>query len=84
MTLDDLVGNEKKILAAYRRASELDAGFVVVSELAATGYMAEAEVRHVIRLIDLSEHKRRKAAPGLSVTSRAFAGAKDSDCAGTR
>jgi hypothetical protein len=26
----------------------------------------------VVRLIDLSEYKRRQAAPGLKVTSRAF------------
>lgn len=32
----------------------------------------EAEVRRVIRLIDLSEYKRRQAAPGLKVTSKAF------------
>lgn len=33
---------------------------------------AEADVRRVIRLIDLSEYKRRQAAPGLKVTSKAF------------
>jgi len=32
----------------------------------------EAEVRRVVRLIDLSEYKRRQAAPGLKVTSKAF------------
>jgi len=32
----------------------------------------EATVRRVIRLIDLSEYKRRQAAPGLKVTSKAF------------
>jgi NAD+ synthetase len=32
----------------------------------------EADVRRVVRLIDLSEYKRRQAAPGLKVTSKAF------------
>ncbi|MEO7297631.1 MAG: NAD+ synthase [Verrucomicrobiota bacterium] len=32
----------------------------------------EAVVKKVIRLIDLSEYKRRQAAPGLKVTSKAF------------
>jgi NAD+ synthetase len=32
----------------------------------------EAAVRKVIRLIDLSEYKRRQAAPGLKVTTKAF------------
>jgi NAD+ synthase (glutamine-hydrolysing) len=32
----------------------------------------EATVMRVIRLIDFSEYKRRQAAPGLKVTSRAF------------
>lgn len=33
---------------------------------------AEATVKKVIRLIDLNEYKRRQAAPGLKVTSKAF------------
>ena len=37
----------------------------------ATGYDSDTVMR-VIRLIDLSEYKRRQAAPGLKVTSRAF------------
>ena len=32
----------------------------------------EAIVRRLLRLIDLSEYKRRQAAPGLKVTSKAF------------
>src|SRR6185503_4728162 len=32
----------------------------------------EATVKHVVRLIDFSEYKRRQAAPGLRVTSKAF------------
>jgi len=29
-------------------------------------------VRRVVRLIDFNEYKRRQAAPGLKVTSKAF------------
>jgi NAD+ synthase (glutamine-hydrolysing) len=32
----------------------------------------EATVKRVVRLIDFSEYKRRQAAPGLKVTSKAF------------
>ena len=32
----------------------------------------EATVRRVVRLIDINEYKRRQAAPGLKVTSKAF------------
>ena len=32
----------------------------------------EATVRRVVRLIDMNEYKRRQAAPGLKVTSKAF------------
>ncbi|HEX7470452.1 MAG TPA: NAD+ synthase, partial [Verrucomicrobiae bacterium] len=32
----------------------------------------EATVRRVVRLIDANEYKRRQAAPGLKVTSKAF------------
>ena len=32
----------------------------------------EADVKRIIRLIDLSEYKRRQAAPGLKVTTKAF------------
>ncbi|MCP5518498.1 MAG: NAD+ synthase [Verrucomicrobiales bacterium] len=42
-----------------------------VSAILASGF-AEADVRQVVRLIDLSEYKRRQAAPGLKVTSKAF------------
>jgi len=41
------------------------------AEIIASGF-SEADVRRVVRLIDLSEYKRRQAAPGLKVTSRAF------------
>ena len=42
-----------------------------VAEILAAGF-AEADVRRVVRLIDLSEYKRRQAAPGLKVTTKAF------------
>jgi NAD+ synthase (glutamine-hydrolysing) len=41
------------------------------AEIIAGGF-EEAAVRRVIRLIDLSEYKRRQAAPGLKVTTKAF------------
>jgi NAD+ synthase (glutamine-hydrolysing) len=41
------------------------------SEIVATG-QDPATVAHVIRLIDTNEYKRRQAAPGLKVTSKAF------------
>jgi NAD+ synthetase len=42
-----------------------------VREIIAAGF-DEATVRRVVRLIDLNEYKRRQAAPGLKVTSKAF------------
>ncbi len=42
-----------------------------MSDIIAAGF-EEAVVRKVIRLIDLSEYKRRQAAPGLKVTTKAF------------
>lgn len=42
-----------------------------MSDIIAAGF-EEATVRKVIRLIDLSEYKRRQAAPGLKVTTKAF------------
>jgi NAD+ synthetase len=41
------------------------------AEIVSAGH-AEADVRRVVRLIDGAEYKRRQAAPGLKVTSRAF------------
>jgi NH3-dependent NAD+ synthetase len=41
------------------------------AEIIAAG-VSEADVRRVVRLIDLSEYKRRQAAPGLKVTTKAF------------
>jgi NAD+ synthetase len=40
-------------------------------EIMAAGFDAAA-VRRVVRLIELSEYKRRQSAPGLKVTSKAF------------
>jgi NAD+ synthetase len=40
-------------------------------EIVAAGY-DELTVKRVIRLIDFNEYKRRQAAPGLKVTSKAF------------
>ena len=42
-----------------------------VAEIVARGF-DEATVERVVRLIDLNEYKRRQAAPGLKVTSKAF------------
>jgi len=42
-----------------------------MSEMVGMGF-DEGTVRRVVRLIDLSEYKRRQAAPGLKVTSKAF------------
>jgi NAD+ synthetase len=41
------------------------------AEIVSAGF-DEPTVRRVIRLIDVSEYKRRQAAPGLKVTSKAF------------
>jgi NAD+ synthase (glutamine-hydrolysing) len=41
------------------------------AQIVASG-IAEADVRRVVRLIDVSEYKRRQAAPGLKVTTKAF------------
>jgi len=40
-------------------------------EIVEAGFNPEI-VRKVIRLVDRNEYKRRQAAPGLKVTSRAF------------
>jgi NAD+ synthase (glutamine-hydrolysing) len=40
-------------------------------EIIAAGF-AEADVRRVVRLIDGAEYKRRQAAPGLKITTKAF------------
>jgi NAD+ synthetase len=42
-----------------------------LKELTASGFEAEV-VSEVLRRVDLNEHKRRQAAPGLKVTRKAF------------
>jgi NAD+ synthase (glutamine-hydrolysing) len=42
-----------------------------VAEIIAAGF-EEATVKRVVRLIDFTEYKRRQAAPGLKVTTKAF------------
>lgn len=44
---------------------------MTLSEIVKAGF-DEATVKRVIRLIDFNEYKRRQAAPGLKVTSKAF------------
>jgi NAD+ synthetase len=41
------------------------------AEIARLGYAPET-VKQIIRLIDFNEYKRRQAAPGLKVTTKAF------------
>jgi NAD+ synthase (glutamine-hydrolysing) len=53
------------ILKAY---VEEDLG---LTEIVAMGF-DPAVVRHVIRLVDINEYKRRQAAPGVKITPRAF------------
>ncbi|HKD75142.1 MAG TPA: hypothetical protein VKB76_06580, partial [Ktedonobacterales bacterium] len=42
-----------------------------LSEIVAMGFDAEM-VSRVLRMVDRSEYKRRQAAPGVKVTTRAF------------
>ncbi len=42
-----------------------------LEEMVAEGY-AEADVRQVMRLVDINEHKRRQAPPGVRISRRAF------------
>jgi NAD+ synthase (glutamine-hydrolysing) len=42
-----------------------------IGEIVAAGY-DEAAVREVFRLVDRAEYKRRQAAPGVKITTRAF------------
>ncbi|MBI1244279.1 MAG: NAD+ synthase [Alphaproteobacteria bacterium] len=42
-----------------------------VDEIVAKGF-AEADVKRIWRMLDLSEYKRRQAPPGVKITSRAF------------
>jgi len=62
-------------LPPYEVLDAILEGYVVedrsAEDLIASG-LDPASVRRVVRLIDGSEYKRRQAAPGLKVTSRAF------------
>lgn len=62
-------------LPPYEVLDAILEGYVVraqtVADLVGQGW-AEADVRRVIRLIEGSEYKRRQAAPGLKVTTKAF------------
>ena len=62
-------------LPAYEVLDAILESYVVQSkspgEIIAAGFK-EAEVRRVVKLIDFNEYKRRQAAPGLKVTSKAF------------
>jgi NAD+ synthase (glutamine-hydrolysing) len=62
-------------LPAYEVLDEIIERYVEdersASEIIADGF-DETTVRRVIKLIDRSEYKRRQAAPGIKVTSRAF------------
>ena len=42
-----------------------------LAEIVALGF-AEEDARRVVHLIELNEYKRRQAAPGLKVTTKAF------------
>lgn len=42
-----------------------------ISDIVALGY-DDKTVRRVIRLVDINEHKRRQAAPGVRISKRAF------------
>jgi len=62
-------------LPPYEALDEVLEDYVVrglsLEEMLAAGH-SEDVVRRVVRLIDVSEYKRRQAAPGLKVTSKAF------------
>ena len=62
-------------LPAYEVLDAILEAYVVqmrsASEIAALGF-DEGTVKRVIRLIDFAEYKRRQAAPGLKVTTKAF------------
>jgi len=42
-----------------------------VEEITARGY-DRAEVKRIVRMLQLAEYKRRQAAPGVKITERAF------------
>ena len=62
-------------LPPYEVLDAILEGYVVLARSAVeliNGGFAEADVRRVVRLIDGAEYKRRQAAPGLKVTTKAF------------
>ncbi|WP_052667894.1 NAD+ synthase [Nitriliruptor alkaliphilus] len=63
-------------LPPYEELDAIVAGYVEdlrsVKDMAAAGIADEDEIRRVVRLIDRAEFKRRQAAPGPKITSRAF------------
>jgi NAD+ synthase (glutamine-hydrolysing) len=63
-------------LPPYEVLDAIVAGYVEhlrsIQDLVDEGLADEEEIRRVIRLIDRAEFKRRQAAPGPKVTSRAF------------
>ena len=62
-------------LPPYEVLDEILERYVVgcesIDQIVETGFDGET-VRRIVRLIDLNEYKRRQAAPGLKVTSKAF------------
>ena len=62
-------------LPPYEVLDEILERYVVgsesISQIVGAGFDGET-VRRIARLIDLNEYKRRQAAPGLKVTSKAF------------
>ena len=73
--LGAVLGHEAGPLPPYEeldgiieRYVERDLG---VEDIVAAGFAADT-VRRVIRMIDGNEYKRRQAAPGIKITSRAF------------
>lgn len=66
---------DQDTLPPYEELDAIIDGYVVrhrsVAEIAAEGH-DPALVREILRKIDVNEYKRRQAAPGLKVTSKAF------------
>ncbi len=62
-------------LPPYELLDRILEGYVELDqsrELLVSQGLAEADVDHTIRLVDLAEYKRRQAPPGIKITSRAF------------
>ena len=69
LTVGDIEGNTEKIIANIREAYVQEDRSP--KEIAAMGF-DETTVRRVIGIIDRNEYKRRQAAPGVKITSKAF------------